>query len=194
MPMYEMKNKNTERSILLLCLLIFGSTQFAFASCSDKRSPGMDWSGCKKTSKMLGDSNFTGSRFDSANLALSNLDESNFTGASMVKVDMTRASFIQAVIKDVDWSRSELGRADFSKAQLDNVKFVFSNLSRVLFADSRLNNVDFSGAYTYRTHFENVDLSEVKGLTQMQIKNACGNDKTLLPGSLSKPESWPCSE
>ena len=232
--MYEMRNKITERLILVLCLLFLGSTQSAFAGCSDKRSPGMDWSGCKKTNKMLDDSNFAGSRFNNANLALSNLDESNFTGASLIKVDMTRASamhsqfedadmtkavgyrahfdhsqfvktrldksefsratFIKAVIKDVDWSRSELGRANFSNAQLDNVKFEFSNLSRVQFANSQLNNVDFSGSYTYRTHFEDADLSRVKGLTQVQLEISCGNDKTQLPGSLSKPENWPCSE
>ena len=64
----------------------------AVAGCFDDRAPGMDWSGCKKTNKILDDSNFSGSRFDDAILAMSSLDDSNFKGASLVKADMTRAS------------------------------------------------------------------------------------------------------
>ena len=39
-----------------------------------------------------------------------------------------------------------------------------------------------------------LDPSDLHGLTQVQIEISCGNDKTLLPGSLNKPKSWPCSE
>ena len=53
----------------LLCLATLLAIDSAHAGCNDRRAPGMDWSGCKKTSKMLDDTNFKGSRFDDANLA-----------------------------------------------------------------------------------------------------------------------------
>ncbi|MCZ6578402.1 MAG: pentapeptide repeat-containing protein, partial [Gammaproteobacteria bacterium] len=71
--------------IALIFIVALTVTSTAQAGCYDKRKPGMDWSGCKKTNKMLNDQNFTGSRFDNANLMMSNLDNSNFTNASMVK-------------------------------------------------------------------------------------------------------------
>ena len=39
-----------------------------------------------------------------------------------------------------------------------------------------------------------VDLSEVTGLTQMQLDMTCGDDKTKLPAGLTVPARWPCGE
>ena len=230
-----MQTKYFSPTLLSVCLASFLAvlwTPAVEAGCYDKRAPGMDWSGCKKTNKMLDDSDFTGSRFDNAILTLSSLDESKFKGASLVKADMTRAtardayfedadltksvgyravfdratlknsimtkseffraSFRGADISDVDWSKSELGRVDFSAARLDNVSFHFTNLSRVVFADAQLEDVDFYGAYTYLTHFEGVDLSRVKKLSQLQINLSCGNLETRLPEGRWIPDTWPC--
>ena len=59
-----MKTVKTATAIMLAGLLIglpFGQAE---AKCSDRRAPGMDWSGCKKINKLLGDSDYSGSRFD----------------------------------------------------------------------------------------------------------------------------------
>ena len=68
----------------------------ADASCSDKRAPGVDWSGCKKSRKMLDEEDFSGARFDGANFSASTMDGSNFSKASLVKADLTRASLSKA--------------------------------------------------------------------------------------------------
>jgi uncharacterized protein YjbI with pentapeptide repeats len=230
----QMKSKHIKQVVTMLFLLVWAISNPAVAGCFDKREAGMDWSGCKKTNKMLDDTNFSGSRFDNANLALSNLDESNFKGASLIKTDMTRAtarrsrfegadltksvgyravfdgatlkesnltkseyfraSFRDAKITKIDWSKSELGRVDFSAAQLDEVSFHFSNVSRVIFNKAKLKNVDFWGAYTYLTHFENVDLRKVKNLSQLQLDLSCGDQDTRLPEGRWMPDTWPCEE
>ena len=112
----------------------------------------------------------------------------------MTKSEFSRASFQGAEFSDVDWSRAELGRADFSNARLEGVNFEYSNLSRAKFNGAKLMNVNFSGAYTYLTHFENVDLSMTSQLSQAQLEKACGNDKTQLPQGLERPVSWNCAE
>jgi uncharacterized protein YjbI with pentapeptide repeats len=220
---------------ILLCLLTWAAANPAVAGCYDKRSPGMDWSGCKnKSHKMLDDSNFSGSRFNNTNLYRSTLDRSNFEGASMVKANMARAtargshfvdadlsksvgyraifdgatlertnltkseyfraSFRDSKISDTDWSKSELGRMNFSSARLDGVSFQFTNLSRVIFSGAILKDVDFRRAYTYLTHFENVDLRKVINLSQLQLDLSCGDQTTQLPEGRSMPDTWPCEE
>ena len=230
----EMNRLNIVSAITLACLLVAVPFEQVLADCSDRRAPGMDWSGCKKINKMLGDSNYTGSRFDEAILVLSQLDESNFTNASLVKANLTRsdatgsrfdnadltkavgyranfdkvvlrksvltksefsrATFRQADIGDVDWTKSELGRVDFSGARLARVDFNYSNLSRAVFTDAELSAVNFADAYTFLTRFEGVDLTDVIGLTQMQLDHSCGDTTTILPQGLSIPQTWPCTE
>ncbi len=71
---------------------------------------------------------------------------------------------------------------------------MYSNLSRARFAGARLDNLVLFGAYTYLTHFEDVDLGAVRELSQAQLDIACGNDATRLPAGLTRPDSWPCEE
>ena len=59
-------------SITFFLLLAKAVAGQAYAACNDRRAAGMDWSGCKKISKLLGDTDYTGSRFDDAILTLSN--------------------------------------------------------------------------------------------------------------------------
>jgi len=94
----------------------------------------------------------------------------------------------------VDWSKSELGRVDFSDARLKDVNFQFSNISRAIFSGASLSDVDFKGAYTYLTHFEGLDLRQVRNLTQIQIDMSCGNLETRLPEGRWIPDTWPCVE
>ena len=121
-------------------------------------------------------------------------DEALLQNSNLTKSEFFRASFRNAKIVDSDWSKSELGRVDFSAARLENVNFGFSNISRVLFNGTILKNVDFKGAYTYLTHFENVDLREVKNLSQAQLELSCGDASTKLPEGLTVPDTWPCEE
>ncbi len=77
---------------------------------------------------------------------------------------------------------------------MNNVFFVHSNLSRAVFAGADLSEVDFNGAYTYRTRFEDTDLTGAWHLTQAQIDLACGNRNTRLPEGLTASASWPCED
>ncbi len=63
-----------------------------------------------------------------------------------------------------------------------------------MFAGAKLDGVDFKGAYTYLTHFENVDLRGVKNLSQLQIDLSCGDMQTKLPQGRWIPDTWPCEE
>jgi len=53
---------------------------------------------------------------------------------------------------------------------------------------------DFTRAITYFTKLEDADLSEVIGLTQAQLDDACGDETTKLPAGLVASANWPCTD
>lgn len=224
-----------QSSFILIVILILAAIALpVHASCSDRGAPGVDWSGCKKSHKMLNEQDFSNAKFDGTNLSFGRLDRSDFTDGSLVKADLSRsdiknslfertnmsrsighyadfrasrfigtlmvksefsrASFENAIFQQVDWSRAQLGRAEFNGARLEDVKFEYSNLSRARFTGATLQQVDLIGAYTFYTRFEGVDLSQTKNITQEQINLACGDNKTVLPSGLNRPDTWPCSD
>ncbi len=171
----------TDPAILLAALLAIAASGPVQAACSDRRAPGMDWSGCKKISKMLGKSDYTGSRFDEAVLTLSQLDDSNFRNASLVKANLTRvnakgsrfentdltkangyrAIFDEVSLRQSNLSKSEFFRAFFRSAEIADVDWSKSELGRVDFEAAKLTNVDFSFTNLSRVDFGNAQLSRI---------------------------------
>ena len=182
-----------------------------------KSMKGDNFSGAIFNATDLSRSDFLGAKFVKADLTEANLyrarlNEADLTDAVMIKVEATRANFVKATltrtkaakaellradftgakITESDLSKAELGRTDFRRSTLERVSFRYSNLARADFRDSRLTALDMTGAYTYRTRLEGVDLRDVAGLSPIQLELACGDGATRLPGDLTAPESWPC--
>jgi uncharacterized protein YjbI with pentapeptide repeats len=175
-----MGNRIAKTSIALT-VLIAAAAGPVQAACNDRRAPGMDWSGCKKISKLLGNSDYTGSRFDDAILTLSQIDKSIFKGASLVKADLTRvdatgsrfedadlskavgyrASFDAVILRRSNMTKSEFFRASFREAEIEDVDLSKSELGRADFTAARLDGVDFSYSNLSRVVFHDAVLSEV---------------------------------
>ncbi len=173
-----------ERSTGLASITLFVSIAFsvnAYASCSDKRAPEVDWSGCKKSRKMLYEQNFSGGRFDEANFSLSRMHESDFSRASLIKADLTRAdlknanftlsNMTKAVGYRTDFSgsefsatimqKSEFSRASFKGATFVNVDWSRSELGRIDLTNARLQGVLFEYSNLARAQFSGAQLSNV---------------------------------
>ena len=104
-------------------------------------------------------------RLRQSNLALATYDEVNFTRANLSVANLFGARF---------------NRSDFSGANLQNATAVGTYFGSSKLAGAQLNGANFSGA----------DLSLVKGLTQSQLSQACGDETTRLPKGQTIP---PCS-
>jgi len=176
-----MDGKKMKQALLLVCLATIVSVNQVYAKCSDRRAPGMDWSGCKKTHKMLDRSNFSGSRFDFTNLYKSSFDGSNFNGASLVKADLTRvsatatqfnesnltkavgyrANFTGAVVKQSNMTKTEFSRANFTDAEIADVDWSKSELGRAIFSGARLERVNFAFTNLSRVDFGAAQISDV---------------------------------
>lgn len=158
--------------VVLLVLLGLMGTQSAHAGCSDKRAPGVDWSGCKKTGKMMEGSNFAGGRFDEANLYESLLDGVDFSRASLVKTDLSRVHAPRSHFENSDLSKAVGYRANFDRATVVRSRLLKSEFSRATFRGARvvdvdwsrseLGRVDFSGARLHNVNFMYSNLSRAK--------------------------------
>ena len=140
-----------------------------------------------------------GSRADSANFSRIEGYRTVFTavsarGASFASAELQRADFTGADLTGADFERSELGRANFKGATITGTSFALANLARAEFQGAKFEGpIDFTRAFTLITRFDGVDLSQAKGLTQVQVDYACGTETTKLPEGLKPGANWPCS-
>jgi hypothetical protein len=140
-----------------------------------------------------------GSRADRANFSRIEGYRTVFTaisakGASFASAELQRADFARADLTGVDFQKSELGRANFKGATITGTSFAFANLARAEFQGAKFEGpIDFTRAFTLITRFDGLDLSQAKGLTQVQVDYACGTETTKLPEGLKPGANWPCS-
>ena len=114
-----------------------------------------------------------------ANLYASDLSGSNFYGAEMagallMETNLTRASFV----------RTNLSGANFENAVLDGADLSNAWLNHAHLKGARLNGANLSGANLRGVQIQGADLSSATGLTQSQLKDACGSLTTKLPPGL----------
>ncbi|WP_246233063.1 pentapeptide repeat-containing protein [Aurantimonas aggregata] len=144
-------------------------------------------------------SSLAGASADGANFTKVEAYRTDFSAISAVdasfrSAELQRANFTGAVLTGSNFEKAELGRANFAGAELADNMFGFANLARAIFSGARIaGEPDFTGAYMFLTRIEGSDLSAAKGLDQMQIDLACGDDATVLPQGLVAPASWPCA-
>ena len=112
----------------------------------------------------------------------------------MVKAEFLRVSFAGSDLSGADMRDGDFLRNDFTGANLAGANFDGAIAPRALFNDANLAGTTFTRTFLYYSRFEGVDLSEVKGLTQEQLNQTCGDDATKLPPGLTVPARWPCGE
>jgi uncharacterized protein YjbI with pentapeptide repeats len=121
----------------------------------------------------------------------------NLTSANLKGTDAQDNKF---VLENVNLRGVNLADADLEYISLEG-----SDLSNSHLVNTDLSNADLSDANLYHAYLENVDLSDATlsgadlgdldlrtdtGLTQEQIDEAIGNERTQLPDDLQRPANW----
>ncbi len=104
-------------------------------------------------------------KLQGANLSLANLQEADLAGAKLQGANLRVANLQKA-----DLSGANLQGADLSGANLQG-----ANLNKAYLKKANLGDANLSGA----------NLTEAKKLTQKQLDQACGDEKTKLPEGLT---------
>jgi len=107
-------------------------------------------------------------------------------GCDLAGAHLRVARLAGANLSGADLISADLGRTDLTGANLAN-----ANLIRASLVGATLTGTRFDGALLTRTHIEDTDLTGAIGLTQAQLRLACGNANTKLPAGLSVK---PCLE
>jgi hypothetical protein len=112
--------------------------------------------------KELSGRDLSGSRLRQADLSLATLDDASLRGANLSVANGFGARF----------SRTDLSGADMTEATFVGSWFGGANL-----AGANLKGTNLSGSYLYTA----------KGLTQVQLSTACGDESTEVPEGLKIP-------
>ena len=122
-----------------------------------------------------------------ANLTYANLKG---TDAQDNKFVLDNASLRGANLGDADLEYISMKGVNLSPARLVNTNLSNADLSDANLNHAWLSQVDLSGANLSGADLGHVDLRDDTGLTQEQIDEAKGDERTLLPDNLQRPASW----
>lgn len=118
----------------------------------------------------------------------------NFKNANFLKAEVSRSNFSNSNLENAVMSKADFSRVNFFNSNLKGVNLSFTDISRTNLTNISIDeNFTLEGSYMFLTRIEGVDLSSLKTLKQWQIDMACGNDATILPQGISRPNSWPCN-
>jgi uncharacterized protein YjbI with pentapeptide repeats len=144
--------------------------------------------------------NLWGADLRGANLRIASLGEAKLYSADLRAADLTGADLTGADLGDADLRRASLRAADLTGASLRAADLTGASLAGANLAGANLKNADLTGADLgdadrFGAHVGNADLSGAclaganllgaVNLTQFQLYQACGDDKTQLPEGLT---------
>ncbi|MCA2701772.1 MAG: pentapeptide repeat-containing protein [Microcystis sp. M179S2] len=113
--------------------------------------------------------------FTGANLTGADFTIANLTGVLLSGANLTGADFIAAHLPVANLSHADLSHADLTGADLQGATLTDANLTSVRFRTADLRFANLSGAILL-----DVDLSEAKSLTEIQLEGKEGEKPPLL--------------
>ncbi len=140
------------------------------------------------------DADLSNTDFEKALASRADFSGANFTNARLSRAEFIRVDFSGSDLSGANMVKGDFLRNDFTGANLAGVDLTGANAPRAIFHEANLAGADFSRVFLYYARFEGTDLSQVKGLTQDQLDDSCGDENTTLPPGLTMPARWPCGE
>jgi hypothetical protein len=180
-------------------IFILTETDLRRADLSKAILRGTDLSKADLSEANLSRANLEGANLSEANLSRANLEGANLTWASLAEANLEGAILIQADLREANlsgWpSGANLGRANLVGANLAEANLQRANLQRANLVGAILREVDLKwasleGANLKWAILKGTDLTYAKALAQEQIEQTIGDETTLLPRDLQRPDQW----
>jgi uncharacterized protein YjbI with pentapeptide repeats len=121
-------------------------------------------------------------------------------GASLPDAQLARADLQRTILMESDLRRANLASANLERAILRKTDFRGADLRSANIDGADLCGADLSGAdlrdasciacFLKRSDLRGADLSTARGLTDVQLSDAFGDERTLLPVDVARPASW----
>lgn len=134
--------------------------------------------------------NFTQAMLSDATIRSAQLNRSDFSSASLQRANLSGGDFKGSDFSQTEFTNAEASGANFTDAifslaklhhtNFNNATFIAAQLQFTEFGTANVTNVDFTAA-----DFSGADLRTVRGITQAQLDQGCGNSDTRLPSGMS---------
>jgi uncharacterized protein YjbI with pentapeptide repeats len=98
--------------------------------------------------------------------------------------DLTNECVKHGNLEGADFEHAKLVLMCMSYANFRGARFRNADLSGANLAHAILDGADFTGAQLAITSVKGTDLTHVKGLTQAQLNEACGDAATKVPAGM----------
>ncbi len=141
-----------------------------------------DFSLANMTSASLVDAKCGGARFSGTVMTDVDASRAQLEGADFANAEMPDATFVQARLAGASFAGAKAMRANFLRADLRNATMTYARLDGADFTQADLRGARFSGAT-----LTGANLSQALHLTAPQLRGACGDGATRLPGGLHIP-------
>lgn len=119
-------------------------------------------------------------KFKRSDLRHTDMRRADLAGSEFIASDFKGADLTSASAQKVDFSGSHFIGARFDHANLQGAKLDGALLKHTQFGNAMLKEASFTGA-----NLSDANLSQVRGLEQSQLNDACGNPATQLPFGLT---------
>ena len=150
------------------------------AQLGDANLSGAFLQGANLSEAFLFNTNLSGVNLTDANLAKANLFGSNLSGAKLNAANLSGAYMIIVNLSEATLWGADLSGAFLQGSNLSGANFFAGNLSGAF-----LQGANLSGANLSDVDLSGANLSSSRYLSQNQLDEACGNDKTRLPEGLT---------
>ena len=114
-----------------------------------------------------------------------NANHTNLRGATLPGANFWCSTFVSADLSHTELMDSDLRRATLLKTDLRHANLTGAKLDGAWIFATKLQGTNFQNASLRNTSFWDVDLSQAKGLTKEQLKQACGEKERV-----TMPEDW----
>jgi uncharacterized protein YjbI with pentapeptide repeats len=121
-------------------------------------------------------------------------------GASLPDAKLARADLHCVILMDGDLPRANLAFASLQQAVLRKTNLRGSDLReanmdradlcRADLAGADLRGASLAGCFLKCTNLRGTDLSTALGLTDAQLRDAFGDERTALPNGVERPDTW----
>jgi uncharacterized protein YjbI with pentapeptide repeats len=146
-------------------------------------------------SAVLSGANLTVAKLQDASLINAKLQGTRLRGASLQRAVLEKADLTEAVLRFAGLEEAvlrfaKLQEADFGAAKLHRADLVGVDAQGAAFRGAELQDAELGGAILEFADLKGANLSGANlmgavGLTQEQLDDACGDDKTKLPDNLT---------
>lgn len=103
---------------------------------------------------------------------------------SLVGADLTNTCVKEGNLEGADFDRAKAVLMCMSYANFTDASFRNTDLSAANLAHAKMDGADLTGADMTVTSIKGTDLRHVKGLTQSQLDQACGDAETRVPAGM----------